>query len=136
MSTGKNPYEAPRSDGEAIGVRSGLPSDLKSVATYQKGILVCILVYLACVIAQFFLPPDARQILLVVIVLVGLASTVFVFLLAIKVYNLGLGILMGVLTMVPCLGLIVLLLVNQKATTILKANGHKVGLLGADLSEF
>jgi hypothetical protein len=33
--------------------------------------------------------------------------------------------------MVPCVGLITLLVVNAKATSILKAAGLKVGLLGA-----
>jgi hypothetical protein len=53
-----------------------------------------------------------------------------------KVYSVIQGILIGILTMVPCLGLLLLLLVNQKATKILKDNGHNVGLFGADLSRF
>jgi hypothetical protein len=56
--------------------------------------------------------------------------------LAMKVYSVIQGILIGILTMVPCLGLLLLLLVNQKATKILKDNGHNVGLFGADLSRF
>jgi hypothetical protein len=58
-----------------------------------------------------------------------------VFLLAIKVYSTGVGVLLGILTLVPCIGLIVLLIVNGKATGILKQNGIKVGLLGANLSQ-
>lgn len=69
------------------------------------------------------------------VLVVGLAGTVFVFLLAIKVYSTGVGVLLGILTLVPCIGLIVLLIVNGKATGILKQNGIKVGLLGANLSQ-
>ena len=64
-----------------------------------------------------------------------LVATVFVFLLAIKVYSTGVGILLRVLTLIPVVGLIVLLIVNGKATAILKQNGIKVGLMGADLSQ-
>lgn len=53
---------------------------------------------------------------------------------AVKVYGVGLGILLGVLSLAPCISLIVLLLVNGKATSVLRQNGIKVGLMGADLS--
>jgi hypothetical protein len=35
---------------------------------------------------------------------------------------------------VPCLGLLILLMVNQNATMILQENGHEVGQLGAKAS--
>jgi hypothetical protein len=37
--------------------------------------------------------------------------------------------------LLPCIGLIVLLIVNQKAIKILRENGHEVGFFGADLSK-
>ena len=64
-----------------------------------------------------------------------LVGMVFVFLLAIKVYSTGIGVLLGILALIPCIGLLVLLVVNIKATGILKKNGIKVGLLGANLSK-
>jgi hypothetical protein len=36
---------------------------------------------------------------------------------------------------VPCFGLLLLLIVNQKATSILQQNGIRVGLMGADMSQ-
>ena len=131
----ENPYQPPSAESAAVGVKSGLREDLKSVAKYQKGILVCILIYLIAVFTQFLLPPELRPIVAFGVLAVGLAGTIFVILLAMKVYNTGVGILLGVLTLVPCLGLIILLVVNGKATSILKQNGIKVGLLGADLSQ-
>ncbi len=130
-----NPYQSPMTESRAIGVRSGRREDLRSVAKYQKGILVCILIYIVAVICQLVLPPELRLVISLGVLAVGVTGTVFVFLLAIRVYSTAVGILLGILTLFPCLGLLVLLIVNGKATTILKQNGIKVGLLGADLSK-
>ena len=105
------------------------------MAKYQKGIIVCILIYVIAMIGQFAIPAEARAIIGLGVLVLGLVGTVFVFLLAIKVYNTGVGVLLGILTFVPCIGLIVLLVVNGKATGVLKQNGIKVGLLGANLSQ-
>jgi hypothetical protein len=129
----ENPYRAPLSQGPAVGVLSGRREDVRSVALYQKGILVCILLYLCAVLGQFLVPEQLRIFIGLGVLLIGLAGTVFVFLLAIKVYGVGLGILLGVLTFIPCVGLIVLLVVNNKATNVLRQNGYTVGLLGAKL---
>ncbi len=131
----ENPYQSPTTPMEAVGVVSGKREDLRSVAMYQKGILVCILIYLVAVFSQFAIPAEFRMLLGIGILVVGLAGTVFVFLLAMKVYNAILGIVLGILTLIPCVGLLVLLMVNGKATTILKQNGIKVGLMGANLSD-
>jgi hypothetical protein len=109
--------------------------DLRSIALYQKGILVCLLCYLGAVVAQFAIPQELKLVLAGVALLVILASTVFVFLLATKVMGTGLGIVMGFLTLFPCIGLIVLLVINSKATATLKSHGIPVGLLGASMSD-
>lgn len=129
-----NPYQAPADYGQVVGVNSGRIEDLRGVARYQKGILTCILIYLIAMLCQFLLPPELRLLLAAVVLLVGVAGTVCVFLLATKVYSTPLGILMGILTFLPCIGLIVLLIVNGKATSVLRQNGIKVGMLGADVS--
>ena len=135
MSMSDNPYRSPASSGQAVGVKSGRREDVRSVAVYQKGILYCILLHIAALVAQF-VAPQFRLAIFLGDVIVGIAGFVFVLLLAIKVYNVAVGILLGILTLVPCANLIVLLVVNGKATGILQANGHKVGLLGANLAEF
>jgi hypothetical protein len=146
MSTPQNPYEAPKSpigQGRAIGVRSGLRSDLRAVAVAQKGILLCILAQILIVVfnltttfGQIKLPPAVAYLILGVSLILSVAQLVFVFSLAIKVYNVGLGIFFGILALIPCVGLIILLIINGKATNVLTQNGHKVGLLGANLAEF
>lgn len=134
-----NPYEAPQTSRravEAVGVRSGTREDLRKVATYQKGILVCILLYFVAVISNLVLPENAALgiALLLLLVGVGLASMVFIFLLAMKVYSTALGVVLGIGALFPLIGLIILLMVNGKATRILKENGIHVGLLGANVS--
>src|SRR3954469_6028321 len=134
MAMDDNPYRAPDADlARAVGVRSGLRSDLRDVAVAQKGILVCVLLQIVLTLGQLLVPPEAKLILLAVSLVAGLVGTVFVFMLSIKVYNVALGIVFGLLALFPCVGLIVLLVVNAKVTTILQQNGYTVGLLGADL---
>ena len=133
----ENPYQAPPLEPPVVGVLSGTREDLRSVAVYQKGIMVCILIYLLSILGQFSGAAIAGDHPLALAVLgVGLTGLVFVFLLSTKVYGTGVGILLAILTLVPLLGLIVLLSINGKATAILKQNGHHVGLLGANLSDF
>jgi len=132
----ENPYQAPLADLQAVGVKSGKQEDLRAVAVYQKGILVCILCYFLVLIGQFAAPPIVRDYLPLALLPIGIAGLVFVFLLSTKVYSTAVGILWTILTFLPCIGILVLLTINGKATKILRQNGHKVGLLGAKLSEF
>ena len=130
-----NPFQSPATDARVLGVRGGSREELRKVETYQKGILVCILIQILAVIAQFVLPPELAIVVALASLAVSLASTVFVFLLAVNVYSTALGIVLGILALVPCVGLIVLLAVNGKATSVLRNNGIKVGLLGANLAD-
>lgn len=127
-----NPFRAPESDLRVEGVLSGTREDLRSVATYQRWLLLCILVYLGGAIGRFAVPPEIQILVIVPAIIAALVGTVFVFLLSTKVYGTLQGVLLAILTLVPCLGLIVLLMINSKATNVLKANGIKVGLLGAN----
>ena len=136
----ENPYEAPAEAIPVVGIAGGRPEDVRKVAVYQKGILVCILINFCVYGALFaFRGNDASEAAVLAAraawfatAIVGLA---FVFLLSTKVYNLGVGIVFGILSVVPLVGLLVLLAVNGKATTILRANGHRVGLMGVRLSD-
>ena len=132
----ENPYQSPPVEAEVVGVLSGQREDLRRVATYQKGTLFCILIYFFAIVGQFLLPEPLRPLLGLGVLGLGVVGTVFVFLLATKVYSTGLGILLGILTLIPCIGLIALLVVNSKATKVLQKNGIKVGLLGARMSDF
>ena len=110
--------------------------DLKTVAKYQKGVLLCILAEMLFFVLQMAAPQQLRPIISVGFLVASLVATVFVFLLAMKIYSTGVGVLWGILSLIPCVGLLVLLVVNGKATGVLKENGISVGLLGAKMSDF
>ena len=110
--------------------------DLRDIATYQRAVLLCILVSIIAVGSQFALPPTLRVFLALGMLVTSVVSSVFVFLLAVKVYSLGVGIALALVTLIPCIGLIALLIINAKATSTLKENGIRVGLMGAKMSDF
>ena len=119
---------------EDSGRRRRLPrATLRAVAGYQKGIIFCILAYLCLLAVQFVgaIPPEMRIWLAVAYLPVGITATVFVFLLATKVYSTSTGVVYALLTLLPCISLIILLVINGKATSILKENGIRVGLFDA-----
>jgi hypothetical protein len=111
-------------------------ADLRSVAQYQKVILFCILAYLVLGALHFALPPDVKDALALTIIVLSITATLFVFLLATKLDNTGLGLLLGILTLIPLIGLFALLIINAKATGMLKKHGIRVGLFGAYMSDF
>ena len=143
MSLEDSQFSRPRTADRVVGVKSERREDLIAVAVAQKSLLTCIVLYILCICAQLMLSQYREAanysiittIAALVVVLVGLVS---VLLIAVRVYNIGCGgyLLLGIGTLMPCLGLLVLLMINSKATRILQENGHHVGLLGVDLSEF
>ena len=122
------PYNSPTPDEIMRG-------DLREIASRQRAIMICILIYLIAIVGQFALPPMLRIVVGLGMFAVSVVAAVFIFMLAIKLYNTGLGIVLGILTLVPIVGLIVLLIVNGKATRVLKSKGIHVGLLGANPTE-
>ena len=131
----ENPYQPPETDSRIVGINDGSIESLRKVARYQKGILICILIQLLAIAPRLVAPPEIQILLAIGLVIVLIVGTVFVFLLAVNVYSTALGIVMGIVALIPCVGLLALLAVNGKATTVLRSNGIKVGLLGADLSK-
>lgn len=109
--------------------------DLRTIAKGQKGVIFCILGYIALMAAQFVLPPDLRPVFFLAALAVSVTAVAHVFILSLALYGTGAGIALGVMTLVPLVGLFVLLLVNGKATSVLKRHGIKVGLLGARMSD-
>lgn len=113
---------------------------VRTVARSQKVIILCILAQLLTIPIRFIpLPPELALVALIVLIVFYLAiavtATVFVFMLTVTLYSTGIGVLLGFLTFIPCIGLLVLLFINAKATGILKQRGIRVGLLGANMSD-
>jgi hypothetical protein len=128
--------EEEEEDWEDSGRRKKLPREtLRAIVTYQKVIIICVAIYLSLVLAQFGIPPELRIFLALVAVPVVLTAVVFVFLFATKVYTTAIGVILGFLVLIPCIGLIVLVIINQKAISILKDHGISVGFFGASSSD-
>ena len=67
---------------------------------------------------------------MLVVVGVIVLTVVCVFRLALSIYSTATAITVGILTLIPYLGILILLIINSKATKILRTNGIKVGLMG------
>lgn len=107
--------------------------DLRRVAGYQRLVIFALLVSIAFNIATFFLGGQSTAIQLVILVValgVAIFSMVSIFLLAKELVGTGIAILCAFLMLIPCVSLITLLVLNQKASTFLQSNGVKVGFFG------
>ena len=109
--------------------------NLRFVAAKQKGVLLALLLYFVVLAGVFLVPPRLKPVLQLACGAAGITAAVFVFMLAIRLYGTAGGVILGILTLIPVISLIVLLVVNAKATGLLKANGVHVGFLGADLKK-
>ena len=109
--------------------------DLRTIAVRQRGIMFCILAYIVLVLGQFLFPPEVRPIVGLLALAASITAAVFVFMLALALYNTAAGIVLGILTLIPLVGLIVLLVINGKATNTLRRHNIRVGLLGADAKQ-
>lgn len=120
-----NPYEAPKAD---VSTPMMDEPGIDEVASAQKLIIYAILAYFVAGAIRVSMGPVGLLVALGALVM-GLVGT----------YRLcsGLGfsmasrIILLVLMFVPLVSLIVLLVLNAKATAKLRAAGYRVGLLGA-----
>lgn len=128
----QNPYAPPSTSTPVVDVLSGSREDLRSIATYQRGIIFCILFYIAGMISRAILPEQIWALVALGIIAAAIVGAVFVFLLSTKVYGTALGILLGILCLIPLLGILILLIVNGKATSVLRKNGIRVGFFGVN----
>lgn len=70
----------------------------------------------------------------VLTVILGVVGGIFVFLLSWELRGPFAAVVFGLATAVPCMGLIILTLVNGYATTELRKHGVPVGMFGASLA--
>jgi len=133
-----NPYAPP-----AAPIQGPPPLDadrekLRTIARHQRTLNLMILaqfgLYLAAA-ATRQVDGSELGVGLVALVIVAL-SLVATIRLAGVLYGTTMAIIYGVLMFAPCIGLIILLLLNQEATRRLRNAGYKVGLLGADPKQF
>jgi predicted RNA-binding Zn-ribbon protein involved in translation (DUF1610 family) len=125
--------------------KGGKKGKTKTIAAVQRNLMTCILIQIVTFIGLFVLRSMVAQshdpllslLLLcdsIALIVVAIGGVVCTFILAMRLYSTGVGILLGVLSMVPYLGFLILLMVNQKATAHLREHGYEVGLMGAKAS--
>ncbi len=129
-----NPFVAPENQGVPAKPSGSNREHLIKVATAQRHVLFVILAYLALlpfnIAAQQV--PQLAVILLPVAIIVFIAGAITVFRLASLFRGKAVAVLYLIGLLIPCLGLILLLVISSEATNLLKSNGIKVGLLGAN----
>ena len=134
----------------------GSVDDLRKIAIYQKWLnigilisLICYFIFIMNVLVQAVLYEMGFEmsvffatflvviwfVVLGVLLLANCCSTLFLFLLGFKVFGIWPGLALGIFSLFPCVGLVPLLIVSIKATSVLRKRGVKVGLLGANPSE-
>ena len=113
--------------------------ELRRIARYQRWLIATLLAQLALWVGFVALSAlgagpvgDGLRFPLLFTVILGCVGGGFAFLLAWTVRGPASAVVMGLGVVVPCLGLVVLTIVNGIATTTLRENGVRVGLFGAD----
>lgn len=125
-------------DGRADKVPPSIPAgvpDVESIAISQRQLIWCLLGQFAVAALVVPLWSVALSLGLLVAVflflLVAALQVACVFKLAVYCYGAAFGIVLGLFSLVPFFGLFVLLVINFKATSILKGHGLQVGMMGA-----
>lgn len=106
-----------------------------SVAERQRWLLGVFFSFYILAMASSQIPAELDLVVLVLRLVLWVGMVVVMARLASKLYSLGLTITFSVLTLIPLLNLIAMLIVNQKASALIKDAGFKVGLGGADVNE-
>ena len=120
--------------------------DYRRVASAQRLLLIAILLKLLILATYMGIPVvmDDQAVIRAVItvlriaeILINIFSIVCLFRLALSLRWGGCSVaLLAIGVFVPLLGLILLFIVNGKASTILQQSGYRVGLLGANMRQF
>lgn len=108
------------------------PRDASNVAVCQRAMIRCFLLAVVLWITQLFMPQPIRMIVLIIHLITVISLIVFIFLLAVNVHGVVVGLLVGLFGLVPILNLVTMLWLNIMANRILRRHGYHVGLLGAD----
>ena len=119
---------------------------VRKVGLAQRRIMWVILAAIALTVSFAVgaaITPQSGPAMFVVIGVLALCRLAIFVLMVIGVYQLASALEAGTVAcvlycigmIIPCINLIILLVVNQQATNLLKRNGIKVGLMGASVAD-
>jgi hypothetical protein len=119
------------------------PADLRRIALYQRLLILCLLAQLLLWVGYVVAVTtglardngEGAVLALIWTAGIGLLGGAIVFLVTAKLDGAALGLMLGALTVIPCLGLVAITAVSTRATAALRANGVRVGLFGARSSD-
>jgi len=121
------------------GAYDAMRDKLRRVATYQRWVLIALLVNITISLISiahafdlFTLPYGLLRTLGLIRIPVCLFMTTAAFLLAKQFWHVGIAVLFALSMWIPFASLIGLLILSQKSTRILRQYGIKVGLLGTN----
>lgn len=128
-----NPYQPPQAD-PSVGVPPNDRQKLRDIAKYQRNINLVILCYFGAGVLTRILNEVLIGRIVVGLFALGvvLAGAYFAVMMAKALHSTAVAVICGILLLVPCVGLLTLLVLNSQATSRLKQAGINVGLLGAD----
>ncbi|MBK7400368.1 MAG: hypothetical protein IPJ34_29970 [Myxococcales bacterium] len=130
-----DPYQAPTA-ASAPQADASLKARLRPIAVSQRWVNLMVLASLIAFLAIFLLG-IGDPLRLIVFAALGVLSAAAVTQLAYRVYESAVAaVLAAIGCLVPYVSLVVMVVVNQSATKMVKAAGYQVGLLGADPKQF
>ncbi|WP_445359860.1 hypothetical protein ACJJIL_12630 [Microbulbifer sp. EKSA005] len=129
-----NVYEAPKSQLESGLSRNEL-ENLLVIAKRQKSLLLTFLVYFLVAGYSGTAGPELKLILQLAAIPLMIAVVILTARLSWRLYGRFGAVSMIALSLFPLVNLIILLIVNSKANTVLKKAGFRVGLAGASTKE-
>lgn len=128
--------------------RTHSTADLRQIGLCQKVLILCMIAYVVVWVGFIGLMATAGgrrgavrdqenlfQIALVLTGVIGVLGAVFVLWGVGKASGTVLGVILGILTLIPCVSLISIVIANAQVTGVLQRNGVRVGLLGARLAD-
>ena len=131
-----NPYQSPQYVGQATIADPGDREKLRRVARRQQWVLYALLaqVVLYFLLCVFTYTDQKGPIVVLSLAFWALAivSMVAIFLLAKEVVHIVIAVICTIFMLMPCISLMILLVVNGRATKLLQQHGVKVGLMGAN----
>jgi hypothetical protein len=131
-----NPYQSPQLASPGSYSPNTDRDKLRRVARYQQFVIYALLANIVLNVTSMAIRGQQSAAVAIVVLLVALVvvacSMVAMFLLANELMGVVPGVLCALLMVVPCISLITLLVVNQKATSFLQERGVKVGFMGAN----
>ena len=134
-----NPYQSPEAPSSSTlpDFSGGNTREfLREVARRQRLVLLAVGLNIIFNVLAMALNTGENPLLAIGVAVVALGIVAFsmfaMFQLANRVYGMAAAIVCSLLMLVPCISLITLLVVNQRATSLLQAARIKVGLFGAD----